>query len=303
MATSPFIEGTSIQWAWDSTSLGWFKECPRKYYYSMVLGYRSKGESVHLRFGIEYHHALELYDKLRAQGAEHEQALREALREVLQRTWPWDFDHPTKTRENLVRTVLWYLEQFADDPAKTVILANGQPAVELSFRFDIPYISSVDTNRPYMLCGHLDRVVEFQSLTFVMDRKTASSTLASNYFDQYEPDNQMTLYTYASKVVYNTPVRGVIIDAAQVAVGFSRFSRGFSYRTPAQLDEWMDGLTDWFALAENYALSERWPMNDKSCHKFGGCVFRKVCSKDPGVRQITLDSDFEVNRWNPLETR
>ena len=25
----PFYEGTKVQWAWDSTSLGWLKECRR----------------------------------------------------------------------------------------------------------------------------------------------------------------------------------------------------------------------------------------------------------------------------------
>jgi hypothetical protein len=62
-APSPFIEGTRLQFAWDSTSLGYLKECPRKYYYTMIEGWRGRGESVHLRFGQEYHAALEHYDR------------------------------------------------------------------------------------------------------------------------------------------------------------------------------------------------------------------------------------------------
>jgi PD-(D/E)XK nuclease superfamily len=296
MTESPFLPNTHIQFAWDSTSLGWFKECPRKYFYSMIEGWRSQNESVHLRFGIIYHSSLELYDRLRSTGVDHNRALLDCVRATLVESWPWPFDHSSKTRETLVRSIIWYLEQFREDPAKTVQLNSGKPAVELSFSMELEHEN-------YLLCGHLDRVVEFNGLTFVMDRKTASSTLASNYFEKFDVDNQMSLYSIAAKVLYQMPIRGVIIDAAQIAVGFTRFVRGFTYRTPAQLDEWIKDIKSWVDLAAGYARSGNWPMNDKSCDKYGGCPFRKVCSKDPGVRQIILESDFVREPWNPLEPR
>jgi hypothetical protein len=107
----------------------------------------------------------------------------------------------------------------------------------------------------------------------------------------------------AAKVIYQTPVKGVIIDAVQIAVGFSRFSRGFTYRTDAQINEWLYDTRRWFALAESYAIENYWPMNDKSCHKYGGCPFRKVCSKSPEVRDKFLASDFTIQPWNPLVPR
>ena len=307
-APSPFLEGIPIQYAWDSTSLGWLKECPRKYFYSMIEGYRPKSDSVHIRWGALYHAALETYDKAKANGEDHQSALRRAIRFLMLETWdretasPWVSDHNAKTRETLVRSVVWYLDQFGqDDPARTVVLSNGQPAVELSFKLHLSF--GPTGNQPYILCGHLDRVVEFAEGTYVMDRKTTSSTLNPQYFEQYDPDNQMSLYTMASKVIYATPVKGVIIDAAQVAVGFTRFSRGFTYRTDAQIEEWLEDLRYWMDHATVLAKEARWPMNDKSCHKYGGCVFRKVCSRSPEVRQIFLNSDFVKQPWNPLIPR
>lgn len=303
MTESPFLPDSPVQYAWDSTSLGWLKDCPRKYYYSMIEGWRSKHESVHLKFGILYHKGLESYDRLRAASAiSHDDALKEVVRTTLIDSFPWPFDHPSKTRPNLVRSIIWYIENFKDDAAKTIILDTGAPAVELSFRMELPY--NTRNAVPYLFCGHLDRVVTFNGLTFVMDRKTASSTLASNYFDKYEPNNQMTAYSAAAKVIYKQPIRGVIIDAVQIAVGFSRYVRGITYRTPAQLDEWLVDLSHWLALAETYALAGHWPMNDNACDKYGGCPFRKVCSKDPGVRQAMLESDFtQEEPWNPLIIR
>ena len=307
-APSPFLEGIPIQYAWDSTSLGWLKECPRKYFYSMIEGYRPKSDSVHIKWGALYHAALETYDKAKANGEDHQSALRRAIRFLMLETWdretasPWISDHNAKTRETLVRSVVWYLDQFGqDDPAKTVVLSNGQPAVELSFKLHLSF--GPTGSQPYILCGHLDRVVEFAEGTYVMDRKTTSSTLSPQYFEQYDPDNQMSLYTMASKVIYATPVKGVIIDAAQVAVGFTRFSRGFTYRTDAQIEEWLDDLHYWMDHAAVLAKENRWPQNDKSCHKYGGCVFRKVCSRSPEVRQIFLNSDFVKQPWNPLIPR
>lgn len=337
-ALSPFLPGTNIQFAWDSTSLGWLKTCPRLYQYSMIEGWRSHGPSVHLDFGSFYHHALELYDRHRATGADHATAMYEAVKYCLETTWiepdpdtgivggPMDWGHNLKTRETLCRSVIWYLDEFGEnDAAKTVVLKNGKPAVELSFRLELDFgpkayvegkdfsLTSGAINRvsgtmipnqqPYVLSGHLDRVVEFSDGIYVMDRKTSSTTIGSYYFDGYNPDNQMSLYTFASKVIYQTPVRGVIIDAAQIAVGFTRFSRGFTFRTEAQTEEWLANTKEWLALAEHYATKGFWPMNDKSCHQYGGCAFRKVCSKSPEVRDRFLASDFVKRHWNPLESR
>lgn len=302
---TPFLDN-GIQFAWDSTSLGWLKECPRKYYYAMVEGWKHKTEAVNLIWGQWYHYGLEYYDKARALNLSHDDAVLDMVAVLMKITWidgkPWVSDHASKTRENLIRSVVWYCDHFADDPAKTVILANGKPAVELSFKMELDWSPTSDAG-PYILCGHIDRLVDYAGGVYDMDRKTTTSTVASNYFDQYDPDNQMSLYTLATKVIYETPVKGVIIDAAQIAVGFTRFSRGFTYRTDTQIEEWRADLHYWFAMQKEFASAKYWPMNDKSCHKFGGCHFRKVCSRSPEVRHVFLNSDFERKPWNPLVPR
>ena len=82
---SPFLPGTNIQFAWDSTSLGYLKTCPRLYYYHMIEGWASEGESVHLRFGIEFHRALQDYDMLKADGSKHNEAVETAVDDLVRR--------------------------------------------------------------------------------------------------------------------------------------------------------------------------------------------------------------------------
>lgn len=324
-APSPFLPGTNIRFAWDSTTLSALKTCPRLYFYQYIEGWSSGEESVHLRFGIELHKALEDFDKALAKGASREEALFSTLCDTVIRTWDWEVDTDTKAGKyknklNLWRTVVDYIDHYAYDAAKTVILADGTPAVELSFSFELDWGPRAGENwygniertkehfhQPYLLCGHLDRVVDFQDALFVMDRKTTTSLPGSYYFDQYDPHNQMTLYTLASKVILDAPIAGVVIDACQILVGSSRFVRGITYRTADRLSEWTDELRLWFAMAEQYAASGYWPQNDTACDKFGGCKFREVCSKSPQVREQFLRSRFtkleKEDRWNPLKPR
>jgi len=312
MPQSPFLPGTQIQFAWDSTSLGYLKTCPRLYQYIMIEGWGSTDESVHLRFGIEFHQTLQEYDIAKAKGAKHEDAVHTAINDMLARTSDFNPDEDTragkyKNRRSLLRTCVDYLDHYADDPAQTLILNDGSPAVELSFRFELEGRPSATSDQPYILCGHLDRVVSFQDHLFVMDRKTTTSTPGPYYFNQFEPNNQMTLYTIASQIILDSPVKGVIIDAAQILIDSSRFVRGFTYRTQDQLEEWTNDLYHWLDLAVSHANDSYWPQNDTACDKFGGCRFRDVCSKSPGVRENFLRADFaqlpEDERWNPLRSR
>ena len=79
---SPFLPGTNIQFAWDSTSLELIKRCPRLYYYKMIVGYTSNEEDVNLRFGAEFHQAMHDYQLLIADEIEHDEALYLTLKDL-----------------------------------------------------------------------------------------------------------------------------------------------------------------------------------------------------------------------------
>lgn len=310
MSDSPFLPGTQVQIAWDSTSLGLLKTCPRLYQYTMIEGWGSTEESIHLRFGIEFHTAIQDFERAIVAGAARPEALRSIVRGLLARTAEWTPDEDSragkyKNRRSLIRTAIDYFDHYANDSAQTYIKADGTPAVELSFRFELDW--GPNGEAPYLLCGHLDQVVTFNDELFVMDHKTTTSTPGSYYFDQFQPNNQMTLYTLAAQVILGSPVRGVIIDGVQIALEWSRFVRGMTFRTPDQLEEWLTDLRGWLTLAEAYATAGYWPMNDTACDKFGGCRFREICSKSPAVRERFLESHFTKlppeARWNPLKAR
>ena len=310
--------GEDGQWAWDSVSLGAYMTCPIYYRYKIVEGWGTRELSVHLKFGQLYASALEHYFKHLVNGLGEGDALREVVRELLVETWeygyatpadaeakrnplpgtghPWQSGHTSKTRENLVRTVVWYFDQFKDDPCSVVILEDGKPAVELSFRLEID---------PGLLwCGHIDRLVEYGGEKYVMDQKTTTGTIGTYWFNQWETESQFLGYTLAGQIIYDLPLKGVIVDAAQIAVGFSRFERGFIHYTAAQLEEWLDHSLAYIARAQSDFQSGEWLMNRKSCNNYGGCPFRRVCATDPALRDRFMRAEYvQGPGWNPLESR
>ena len=91
--------------------------------------------------------------------------------------------------------------------------------------------SASSSTTDILYSGHIDRLVEYNDDLYIQDQKTTASTVGPYWFNKFAPDTQMTGYTYAGNVVFQMPVKGVIIDAAQVAITFS-VSNGASRSAP-----------------------------------------------------------------------
>ena len=301
------FDASGAQYAWDSTSLGNYITCPRKYYYTNLQGWQSEIRSAHLVFGGYYASALEQYHKMRASGVGYEDAVREVLRTLLAQTWegrkedgtggkPQEFYHNVKSRDTLVRSVIWYLTQFKDDTMSTMLLHDGRAAVEYSFALDL--------SDEFLYCGHIDRMVKYSDDNYVQDQKTSGAVISAKYFADFSPDIQMSGYTWAGQIIFNIPVAGVVIDAAQIAVGFTRFSRGMVHRSAPVLEEFRHEALHWIKQARQNHAEGYYPMNRKSCGNYGGCEFRSICSSLPVHREALLSAGFvKRDRWDPLKKR
>lgn len=306
------FDENGIQYAWDGTSLSSASKCLRYYYYKHIEGWQADAKSVHLIFGGHYASALERFAKLLASGMDREPAIETVVKELMVNTWDFDKDeegndipdtgvpqdwfHASKSRETLIRSVVWYFDNFEEDPAATVILDSGEAAVEYSF--------SLPIDDDILYCGHIDKLVEFDGDKFVMDQKTSGATITPRYFEQFSPDFQMSGYAFAGEILFDLPIAGVIIDAAQIAVGFTRFSRGFVHRSKPVLEDWLENTLSVIENTRRLASENRFPMNPASCGNYGGCEFRKICSRAPEHRERALRADFTQRpRWDPLEQR
>ncbi len=300
------FDENGVQFGWDQTSIKLAEECLYKYKLRMLDGWRPRATSVHLFFGGIYASCLEHFHKFRAEGMSHDDALNEVVSEALYKTWtyddegqslgPWVSDHNTKTRENLIRTIVWYFEQFKEDSCETVILGDGKAAVEYSFQLPV--------DNGIVFSGHIDRLVTYSNNIYVQDQKTTATTITPRYFAGYNPEDQVLMYSFAGRAIFKLPVKGMMIDAAQIAVGFTRFERGFIFVDNPTLDEWYDDALYHIETAQAATRANHFPKNRTSCHKYAGCEFRNVCAASPHVREQFLKADFERGqRWDPLEAR
>lgn len=319
--SSPFLPDTKLQFAWDSTSLTTFMECPRKYQLRILEGWvtRSPKRQVALDFGILMHRGIELYHVYRSTSVDHEGSVFSAITSIMHDTLfqrlpteeeiaelkededADDSEHKVakvRTRYHLIRALVWYFENYAQDTLRVVQLANGRPAVELSFRF--PTGISLGSDE-VIYCGHMDRLVHAQGGTWVVDVKTTGSSLGSSYFRLFDISHQMTGYTLAGTVVLNERPSGVIIDGISLLVGGAKFGRAPTHRSKSQLTEFVENLGHYVEQAERFHDEGHYPLNTTSC-RF--CEYVGICSQPPEVRQLYLNQKFQRGKtWNPLENR
>lgn len=295
MEKTHFLDGR--QFVWDSTSLGLLKTCPKKYQLTMIDDWVAKGKSIHLEFGILAHSMRELYYKLRIlENLPHEEALFKTIKAaaIAAKGLPED---NKKTPYHLLLFLVTYLDLYENDPCETYILPNGNPAVELSFKLDIG---------PYMLAGHIDRIVRFDGKVFLTDLKTTTTTLSNEYFSQYSPNNQLSLYDFAGASILppeDKPL-GIIVDAVQILTNGIRCERRIITRTHSQREEWLNDFFQWMQTNNYYHETSHYPMNDTACNQYGRCVFRDHhCSLIPSLRRNALEAYFEKKIWNPLDNR
>ena len=132
-----FIPGTSLQWCYDSVSLKLLQGCLRKYDFKLLQGWQWTDLPPALAWGRDLHTCLETYHKCRAYGLDFETSMKRVARLAALLGEQLQSLDTSRTKETLVRSVVWYLDEYKDDPLKTAMLPNGKPAVELSFLLPI----------------------------------------------------------------------------------------------------------------------------------------------------------------------
>lgn len=319
---SQFLHGTKIQYAWDSVSLTAFLSCPRRYKYTVIDGLVPKAPSyaIALEFGILFHSAVEYYHRRKAEGFDHQFSVNQTMGwlvndpafvalptddeiDEMKDATDEDDDGITlrnskvRTRYHLARAVVWYLDHYATDPLKTFILPSGKPAVELSFRLPLPIEVA---GNPMLLCGHIDRAVEFNGSLWASDYKTTKS-LTRQFFDTFELSHQMTGYAVAGKAILEQPVKGVWIDGIALQVRGVKLARAPTTRSAGQVKEYFELLTDVAERAERAYDTDHYPMNTASCYF---CEFKTICKQPPEFRDKHINMHYERKPgWNPLRNR
>ena len=137
---------------------------------------------------------------------------------------------------SVLRAIVWRAEEYWEDLFEIATMPNGEPCLEQ--RFEVPF------GNGYRFSGRIDKIVQLDGKLYLCDVKTTKSTLNSNYFSNFMPNNQVFAYLWAAREVLGLDIVGFIVDAVQTGVHFTRFNRSV-YNVPTELiKEWYeDALT------------------------------------------------------------
>ena len=282
--------------AMDSSMLKTFMDCPSQFYLRYVLGLKRKitdpSREASLDWGTCWHTVMEVYNETGSQ----EEALR-ALEENYPSYITPSTDRMKRSKARMVEAFFGYLEKWEEQDRK-----NLTPIRNEQF-FDI-----LEEESGLRWCGRIDRILRWKDTDriVVWDYKT-SSAMGDDYFDQHETGVQLPGYVWAASHLLGEPVREACIDVLYMTSRNTDFRRKTFRYNPARLEEWKKNIKKWISRVEEMLdkylyFPEEWHKNWNECLRYGKCPFFSVHSVAPigDVRMRMIQSDFDVEFWNPL---
>jgi hypothetical protein len=314
----------------DSTILGLYKSCPRKFWLEQGLHWKPKSPSVHLHAGAAFARGLEVARNAYWAGVA-EVPVRETIRdpdtgaETVRIRWDarpctpgnaeasetlghialltayGDFQCPEDSAKSATRmagALEFYFDRYplGADGAEPVTLASGKRGIEISFAEPLDLVHPV-TGNPLLYCGRLDQAVHYAGGVFGEDDKTTSS-LGATWSKQWDLRSQFTGYCWGLGRI-GLPLNGFLVRGVSILKTKYDTLEALTYRHPWQIDEWYDMTLATLADMIRDWKSGYWrKVLDHACTDFGGCVFRQVCLSS--VPDNWLSTYFERRRWDPL---
>lgn len=286
----------------DHTATIAFKQCPRRYFYRMVLGYTEAKTPRYFVFGSAYHKFREIFDKTK----DEDKAL-----EAMKKVWAKEGGEAPiapndkfafMTIDRLLISVIHAVkkQQKDNEHGRIEILAVEQD-------FAIEVINPDNLNEKMIISGKADRIDKINGRVWGRDHKT-SSLNPSYYAMSLAPNDQVTRYTFAENVLNGwdyldpmaasaPPVMGQIYEVLFNTKTTGPEIRQFTTtRTPQQLMQW---LRDQFGTERMITMcreTDTWPMFEANC-KY--CPYRDVCdSPNEGSMAAKLKAHFKYEPWD-----
>ena len=297
----------------DNFALSMHQSCPAKYQLRMIEHWSSRRRTGALGFGSALHIGLaEWYrsgDPVKCLGAINE-------------AWPDNMPiDDWRTKEKCIVTMAEYIKQYPTETFK-VVGAPENPVIEVPFTIDMGfYLPCIECGNmvededsgpfrakcencggdkePLEYGGIYDMLVDFGGQLFVVDHKS-TSVLGPQYFNQFNPNNQMTGYIWAATQLSGTKVTGAIINAIGVMkTGKTKFEREITSRSPEAIETWKRNV---YVEACNIKEHERigfFPQRTQSCTMYGKCEYHDVHVLQHAVEQAKrLEQDYVKESWD-----
>jgi len=284
--------------------------CPAKYQLRMLEGWTSRRRTGALGFGSALHIGLAEWYR----SGDHSKALM-AIHEAWPDNMPID---DWRTKEKCLVTMAEYIKNYPGETWKVVGMPDN-PVIEVPFTLDfgmylpcsqghVPIDDGIyepicpvcgEEREPLEYGGIYDMLVDFGGQLFVVDHKS-TSVLGPQYFNQFNPNNQMTGYIWAASQLSGAKVTGAIINAVGVMkTGKTKFEREITSRSPEAIERWKrDVYVEACDIKEHKRLGH-FPQRTQSCTMYGKCEYHDVHVLQHATEQVKrLEQDYVKESWD-----
>lgn len=274
----------------DSSATSVYKECPRKYFYRIVLGFQVKVPQPYFSFGTAYHKYRELLEIHTESGMDRDMAHASAAGAAMElhtdvaATGKWKYLTKTRLLEAImVAYDYWKMEKKI---GKIKVLGS-----EVDFAI-------VDDDTGMIVSGKIDQIISVNNRIWIRDFKT-SSKIGPYYERGLEPNDQVTRYLWAvSKLTGKTPNGAYFEVLYQTEKEKPKIHTYTPTRTPYQLNTWLNEQRFWETQITRSRETDIWPMNERAC---AYCDFHLVCkSFNDAHIERNLKEHFKFDPWDSM---
>lgn len=261
----------------DSSSLGTYISCPRKYYWRYVRHLLPRGyKSAPLDFGTAIHEALRIWYTTH----DAEEAIS-----TFHDLWDERLEDNKRTHEKGIELLSGYFKKYERETFTWI----SEP--ETVFKLDFYGNTFV---------GRFDGVIDFQGLPLIIDHKTATR-MGSSYFYKFRPDMQMSAYVWAARQLFGDEIAGALINVLYFTTKKMGYFRSIVERQDWEIQEFLDVASRNIEEIKSKDREDHmdWEPRWAYCQHWSTCMFRDLCTeKNP---EPLVQSMYRVDEWDPEE--
>jgi hypothetical protein len=318
MATLTDILSPHDSWkVQDATKIQTFMRCPRRYFYSYVLGWRLDQPAIDLIFGSAWHVAMEVFYSEGFSAATVKKAY-EAFLATFRKDFPATLDETNmtvKTPANALRALAHYVIHYENDLARFDVI-------------EIEVAGAALLNEEQALHFKIDLVLRDKQTGGVlgMEHKTTGS-LGGRWADQWRQKFQLGVYSHVLYALYDEEeFQGILVNGVQITNPPRVKADGTPYAnardiefmrvpirlTPERMADWADQADYHTAdIAANFVALEGCSPDDltmrafqkrtEACGDYRGCPYINHCTAhtNPLARCEKPPMGFKQDFWDP----
>ena len=264
--------------------------CRRLYFYSVVLGYRGRGNPIYLNWGITYHKFREVLERT--------QDFKAALKTVIE-TW-----QKTQGQDPIVGTKWDFMtlnRMLASCQAGYAFWKREKELkrIEVLPEFIEKHLVVTLKDGLTQIGARVDQLVRWTGKLWGRDFKT-SSKMGKFYERNLDPNDQFDRQSFIEGKLTGEHVQGVLVEVLYNTKKEGPEVKGYmTQRTKYQLEKFEDEQC--YATEELTQLraKDQWPMDKKQCPF---CEFRRVCMAPNEQAMVAqLKNSFEHHPWDFLK--